>query len=260
MARAYVSGSTQYSYVETTPITEMPLTICAWARCPDTTAEHVVGGIFRGAGSGGSDNAWYLTFRGNAANDPLTATQAAGGAFTSANTSSSYRANTWHHCAGVFASSTSRKVYLDAGSPGEDTTSGTPSGVNSIGIAAYLPAVGAYQSWTVDVAEFAIWRTALTQSHILALSKGANPRTILPQSLVFYAPLRGGHTDIDLIGGRVMTLGGNPAITDHPVIYPLQSRRNIIRAAYVAPTGGGTFQNLVGRPFSLAGFHGLAGD
>lgn len=41
---------------------------------------------------------------------------------------------------------------------------------------------------------------------------------------------------------------------------PPRRRMDLIRSAYVAPAGGGTFQNLVGRPFSLAGVHGLAGD
>lgn len=41
---------------------------------------------------------------------------------------------------------------------------------------------------------------------------------------------------------------------------PAESRMRAIRGAYVAAGGGGTFQNLVGRPFSLAGVHGLAGD
>lgn len=41
---------------------------------------------------------------------------------------------------------------------------------------------------------------------------------------------------------------------------PDENRFNLIRSAYVAAAGGGTFQNLVGRPFSLAGAHGLAGD
>lgn len=40
---------------------------------------------------------------------------------------------------------------------------------------------------------------------------------------------------------------------------PAEGRMRFIRAAYV-PAVAGTFQNIVGRPFSLAGVHGLAGD
>lgn len=98
------------------------------------------------------------------------------------------------------------------------------------------------------ICEVAIWKAALTDGEMVALSKGYSALLVRPQSLVFYAPLWGRATnEPDLVNTSTITkvnTSGNIVFTDHPpIIYPtLQQVRRF------APNAGGG-----GTPPTLAG-------
>ena len=107
----------------------------------------------------------------------------------------------------------------------------------------------------MDVAEVAFWNVALETAEIKELARGASPLSIRRNSLVFYAPLLGGPTDIDLIGGKSLTLNGGPGIDAHPIISPYHSAfANVRNQLYVAPVGGSLVWSPMRGPLQPVGY------
>ena len=114
--------------------------------------------------------------------------------------------NVWVHVAAVFAAANSRTIYVNGSSGGANTTSRTPTGINSVAIG------GAIDS-TPDrylggkVMEAAIWDAALTAAEILELALAMAPPAVRPGNLVSYWPLHGNNSpEPDLVGGFNLTL------------------------------------------------------
>jgi hypothetical protein len=108
------------------PITSMPITISVWFRVPDVTNSYSLISIMEGIVTGGD---YFRIFaRGAVTGDPVSAhsqvNPGGGGGSASgiANTTTGHQANTWHHAVAVFASNSSRTVYLDGGNSATDTT------------------------------------------------------------------------------------------------------------------------------------------
>jgi len=180
------------------------------------------------ADSAGASNLFGLSLQGNAAGDPVAAESLNAPTDVSANTTSGFTANVWHHACGVWASATSRVAYLNGGSKGTDTTSCTPTSLDRIGLG------NTAQSSPVRLlagllAEVGIWNAALTDDEVVALAKGFSPECIRPQNLVFYKKLIRKITDGR---GPAITAVGSPTVADHPrIIYP---RNRIINPFAVA--------------------------
>jgi len=133
--------------------------------------------------------------------------------------SASHNINEWHHACGVFESSTSRKIFLDAGSPATATATRNVSGQNNITIGARYSA-GAFPSNIFAdclVAEVGIWNVALTADEIASLAKGMTCDKVRPQSLVFYAPLVRNLQDVR--GGLTITNNNTATVANHPRVY-----------------------------------------
>lgn len=62
-----------------------------------------------------------------------------------------------------------------------------------------------------QLAEFGIWSVALTSEEIAALASGANPFSIRPTSLVFYAPLGQSSPEPQILGVSI-ALSNSPAL------------------------------------------------
>jgi hypothetical protein len=126
-------------------------------------------------------------------------------------------ANTVFHAAGVWASSTSRSVYLDGANKVTDTAASTPSGINRA-------AIGVSRASSIDqafnsggrLAEAGFWNAALTDEEIAALAKGIPPIMIRPQNLVAYLPLV---RDLFDARGNAFAITGSLTAADHPRIY-----------------------------------------
>lgn len=111
---------------------------------------------------------------------------------TSSATAGTATLNTWQSYAAVFASSTSRKAYLN-GVPGtEDTASVTPDGLEQTYIGAQTTTYTTDHNQGVNgcLAYCAIWSAALTDAEIASLHAGTyTPDEVRPESLVLYVPL-----------------------------------------------------------------------
>jgi len=128
-------GSSQYigrSLVDTAIPTAAPMTMICWFNSNDITANQVLMSIAV-AGAGGL-SVMGLQARGDVDQKARAFLRDEIQSWVYSASSDTFSANTWHQAVAVFASSTSRTVYLDgvAGTP--ETTSCTPAGLDTIEI------------------------------------------------------------------------------------------------------------------------------
>lgn len=186
----------------------------------------------------------------------------AANASTSTNTIS---ANRWHHCAGMFRSSTFRQAFLDGTAATSNTTSRTvPTGANSLSIATSFVAATP-QFFDGLMADVAIWSADLAPSEILSLSKGVPASFIRPSELRFHysfmgrglksvaspdevikivkneAPNRRMYISLDGIeggdsiinGGTVLASANEPPVFTRKRHFPIYKFANIVQATNV---------------------------
>jgi hypothetical protein len=133
-------------------------------------------------------------------------------------------ADTWSHACAVFTSTTSRDIYLNGADKQSNTTSNAPGAPNRTNIGCRQTTSSGRTNYFIgDIAEVAIWHTALTGSEVLALYSGVLPRLIAPIYLVGYWPLWGLHNpEIDVnssISGTInnMTVSGTTVANHAPI-------------------------------------------
>lgn len=231
MARLFNDAAKDQLETTTVPVSAAPFTMACFFRSDDITIAQDLMAI---STAGTSDEKFRLIAGGNAAGDPVRANARTTTSGT-ADTTTGYSANTWHHAAAVFASTTSRTAYIDGGSKGTDTTSLAPSGMTRFNIGAYHNAVETGHL-SGDVCEAGIWNVALTDAEILSLAQGMSPRFIRPGSLVGYWRLIGNTSpEVDLIARNNLTVTGAVKSPHYRVFMP---SADILRFAPIAVAGG----------------------
>jgi len=183
------------------PVTAAPLTIAAWFYNPASTNGNIFGLVNDVNSNGfymyaGSDNKLYAYIKDSSGTTSWAATV-------------NYTPNVWNHACAVYTSTTSRTIYLNAGS----------ASTNSVNRSGATPAriwIGASTFPVARIAECGIWNAALTVAEVASLAKGMTCDKIRPQSLVFYAPLV--RDLIDQKGGLAITNNG-ATIATHPRVY-----------------------------------------
>jgi len=215
-------GIDDYLEVLSTPVVGAPMTLFAWTNNTGDTGGATGGthiAISVGDRNAEDRNAIFL-YNFTTGTDAATAfsRQSSGGVNQRSElTISALTLNTWKPLTGVFASTSSRRVYYDGLIGNNQTTTVAPANVDSIMIGArFGTSVGAF--FKGRLAECAIWDVALTSIEIIALESGIIPLKIRPSALKFYAPLIDNTNDI--VGGRIMTAqGGSRKSIYHPRIY-----------------------------------------
>ena len=244
MARAFDDGSSQYLSVSSAAHSSYPLALVAWAYSDDAAAgQHV---LSIGEGSGNS-NFHSLLLAGGVAGDPLRAQTRAAGSTNHASTSTGYSANTWHHLAGLFVSATDRRALIDNGGKGTDSTSRSPTGLDTtrIGVVAINTPFNYMSGYIAEAAvyDLSVWpgatdsdkADAFEAAALPALAAGYSP-LLVPLGLVFYCPLIRDN-DEDLSGGLSLTASGSPTVEAHPpVLYAAAPHYNIAPAAAAGET------------------------
>ena len=246
-------GSGDHLEVDSSPSTgEYPVTLVSWFKADDITDRHVLVWI----GDKDVDGYWFeLGARGDLAGDPIRAfNHAHGGTLAGASTAGGYTADVWQHAAAVFVSTSDRTAYLD-GVGTQDTASGPNAPVNwdRVAIGYRGDDTPSYNGGT-DIADAAIYLAELTTNEILALTRGARPNQVRPESLVFWAPIIGESAEPDWSGGKRnltvtgATVGNGPPVAPYsarfwgrggpligvgltPRSYPRGANRGILRGA-----------------------------
>lgn len=202
------NGSTQYFTLSSGVVTAVPLTLACWFNNDSSLATRALVVL---SDSGGS-NGFRIT---TSTSRTLRAVAEAAGSTGNAETTATFSNTTWNHACGVFASATSRTVYLNGGNAVSNTTSRTPSGINRTRIGVGGSASDSYMNGLI--AEVGIWNTDLTAAEVASLGDGVSPALVRPRSLVLYMPLIRGFND--LIGARVFTAAGSPTVAAHTRVY-----------------------------------------
>jgi len=199
------SGSSQDISFASAPVTAAPLTMAFWGNMDAASSnEHPITI---------SDAAVANFFSIRFSTRRIEARTGASSNISNALSPTQFALNTWFHGAAVFSSASLRTAYLNAGSPGTNTNTRTPTGIDRGTVGSRIAAN------YVDgrLAEVGIWNAALTVEELQMLTKGFTCDQVRPQSLVFYAPLI---RDLsDLAQGRAVTNNNGATVADHPRIY-----------------------------------------
>jgi hypothetical protein len=221
LARSFTRASSNYASSDTTPVTAVPLTMACWFYPTDGTTYQQLMGLHKRSDNGSSNfSGFFLEFNGQST-DYISATTGAGAAASTANSTAGATLNAWNHGCAVYASATSRTIYLNGGNSATNTASRVPSGVDSI-------AVG-HSYWSTRanflngrLADAAIWNVALSATEAEALARGVSPLRIRPGNLVAYWPIFGtASPEIDVSRGAYpLTLSGTAVAEHAPVMAP----------------------------------------
>jgi hypothetical protein len=213
MARAFVSTSTQYLEVLSSPISGVPFTFGCWIYPTQDTAQQ---SFFAIADLSAGDDYYILQVRGTDAGDPVGLTRRDPGTGTiTAKTSNGITVNTWHHVCGVINAVNDVEIFLDAdtGNKGSSVTSVNPATIEMrIGAGYGGPATDPFDGY---IAEAAIWNVALADEEIGVLARGARPMFIRPGSLMAYWPLLYS-TNEEWKGRHSLTAFNGPTMANHP--------------------------------------------
>ena len=163
------------------PVTGIPATVSFWFN-PDTSSSTSLINICNASGQDGL-RIIHLTSAG------VRATSVVGGVGTAADSTTSVNVGSWNHVCAIFASTTSRTIYLNGGGQATNTVSSSPASFNRFHIGSRRINSVTDTFFNGLMAEIGIWNVALTADEVRSLNKGTSCRLIRPRSLVFYAPL-----------------------------------------------------------------------
>lgn len=242
MARSIAGTAGNFLANAAANATATPLTLACWFRPDNVTTYYTLMNV-QTRPTPFLDSYHVLGINGAAGGDPVIAETAFSGTYVSASTSSGYSANTWQHACAVFASSTSRSVYLNGGSKGTDTSSCTPNTANYTQLGGFSSSSTNFDSLAGRIAEAGIWAAALTDAEVLALARGFSPLLIRPDALVNYWPLIGrASPEPDLIGGLPLTITGTVSQAEHVGI--IMPRAPWVPGPASAAASGGTVNQV----------------
>jgi hypothetical protein len=125
-----------------------------------------------------------------------------------------YTGGVWFSAVAVFASTTSRLIYLSDTVGTLDTTSASVSPTSELDIGSRKSSGVFGAGFTGKLANATVWDAALTAAEALEFFKAKPGCRIRPQNIRFYAPLV--RTVQDLVEGTVLTTTGPTPSNTHP--------------------------------------------
>jgi hypothetical protein len=237
------NGTDQHLYATAAVVSAAPLAMSCWFKPDNTTTWGELVAISKDTGSGVLNFFRMACFGNHASADPLVAQAANDSGLSGASTTTDFVAGVWQHAFAVFASSTSRTVWLNGGGSGTNSTSRIPSGLNrtAIGTKICEAAPGYSGSFDGQIAEAAIWagsgveNMGATEAAILAA--GFSPRCLrrwLSKLVLFQDLIRPLNRPGD---GFPLTANNSPGVAPHPrVICPAHGWSGLIPPhAFVDP-------------------------
>lgn len=161
------SSTSQYLVADGAPVPWTPLTLACWFKVTGSVQNEALLQIADAAGNN------YFQVRLNASTTTIL------GRCRDATAAPAFHADgsevvpgRWHHACAVFASATSRTVYLDAANPGSSTVSCSPANMSQcfLGVELDAPAGGGFRFHLNGcIADARIYRRALSHDEIRAM-------------------------------------------------------------------------------------------
>jgi len=254
VARSFASASSEYLSRASTIISGTPFTMACWARVSSTTA----GQAFMSINASSGSNRHQLSM--NATGNVNCLTNLSGVNYTSS-TSGAISANTWAHCAGVWASSSSRTAYLNGTAATPNPSDVTPTSLTTTLLAARRDGtIGLYLNG--QLAECCIWSVDLNEDEIKSLANGLRAFQVRPNSILAYWPLGGhfGEVDEDFSGGGHLLTANNtptwsalyPPIIITPVVTPINYATNVTLDLDAIAATTTVYEPTIAAKFALA--------
>lgn len=200
---AYACNGTQF--LRTTPETmfSYPFTINCWFNLTTISAQRNLVLLHN------TTDAYRLGLFTNASNQLVLVAVDSGGTTQTALTAATVSASTWYMATGVFTSSTSRTVYLNAANGTTGTTTRNPTTPTRMLLGAQYTGTTT-ANLNGSIAEVAIWDAALTTAEISSLYTTTKASLIRPANLQIYYPLVRevvNHTGTQTINDNTGTVG-----------------------------------------------------
>jgi hypothetical protein len=211
MAYQLTSSSSQYLSTASAPLSGTPLTIAAYIKPASVSTSQAYVAVQR------VNQVDRHAIQTNPTGQAIAVSRQTGFAgFQAASSNNALSVGTWASVVGVFASNSSRQIFVDGTSLATNTDTSAPTNLDSVLIGTrYNPSIGLYAD--ADIAEVGIWNAALTAEEIASLADGMTCDKVRPQSLVFYAPLVRNLTEIR--GGLAVTNNNGATVANHPRVY-----------------------------------------
>jgi len=228
MAGLFDEAASHYLYNANAVLAAVPLAMVCRFNTDSVVDDQTLMGIFP---SGGSSNYFRLWIDAAANHVNADATSDVAGN-TQATSTNSYTANTWRHAAGVYATSTDKRAFLDGTGKGTNDTAVTPAGMDQTEIGR-LGSHGGIQYTSGMIAECAIWDLS-NWPGVTAADKANNFERILPSLAAGFSPRhfllglkaywRIINTTRDIVGGYTLTNPNGVTVAKHPrIIFPTKA-------------------------------------
>jgi hypothetical protein len=175
-------GSTQHINWSSPLVTAAPFTVCAWFKADQlATTKGDEMQIWTSSDTvGGGSLKWFSMRIDDAVGneDKVQVVTRQDGTIASFYTTSAITAQKWHHACYVEIASNSREVYLDAGNKGTDSTSVTPTGVDTtnVGILQTDQVPTYFDPFDGIIDEVRIYNRVLTATEIAALYQSGSAK------------------------------------------------------------------------------------
>jgi hypothetical protein len=235
MARTFNGSTDDIAVGDVAPIdiTGTALTVACWANVASLTTRSVV------ISKEGASGAFQYELRINQTNGTLTFVIDDGtSGFNNASSAAGVSTGTWAHCAGVKNGTGAGAIaaFLNGTKASATSNQSIQNTASPLWLGSGRSSAGAVANvLNGDLAEVAIWNAGLDDDEITALSKGASPLLIRPQSLQGYWPLKGqASPEPDLRNSNGGTLTGTTAAA-HPRIYGTARGQVGVRGRPIVP-------------------------
>lgn len=158
----FVSASSQYLLLSSAVLTAVPVTLACWFRTDNTGAIQCP--LALDLTTGVNNNQFRLLF-----STVFQASAQATATTGTAQSAAAVQADRWHHGCGVFAAANSRAAFLDGRDKGTNTTSVTPSGINSAQVGTRFSAGARTNYMSGLIADARVYNRALSDAEVYAL-------------------------------------------------------------------------------------------
>lgn len=210
----------------TAAATGTPVSICAWFQATSAASIQVLAALTDTA-AGFTGLFQLVTQTGGGGT--IAAGTYNGTTYDQALSVATFSTNTWTSVCAVYASPTSRSVYIKGGNKITNTTNITPTGIDVLSIGYRASNIPAFPV-TGRIAEIGVWNVALSDDDATTLgniggsgARGMAPPCVRPDKLIAYYPMiEKGASGGDLFGARALTWGSGTATVDHPPVLRCQ--------------------------------------
>lgn len=214
-SRNFTRASSHYLEVSAAVFTAAPGSLNCWVYLADNTNAQTVIAVKDTAGS--SAEIFRCNAQGNAAGDPVRIVAGTSGLAGNCDTTAGYSLSTWTQLTCVFASSTSRTGYLNGANSCNNTTSVTPSSIDTTSIGRGNDIALNY----VDgrIAECTAWNDDLTAGEVAELTNRVGVLVNRANRVSHWSILGNASPEPDIVGSNAMTVNSAAADALHPRLY-----------------------------------------